>query len=437
MIGPYSLVATLGQGGMGVVYLAVQSPSEVVAIKTLLPGQRADGRAVARFEREIELAMRFKHTNVVRAIDSGHYRGVPFLVMEYLDGIDLSRLLECCGPVSIVDACEIARQMAVGLEEIHRRGFIHRDIKPSNVLVTRQGTVKVLDMGLAFAARSKTNSGGVAVSDQCVGTLNYMAPEQFEDSWSVTPAVDLYGLGATLFELLCGIPPSYGAQSNPTRNRFRAAATCEALPLTLCRPETCEPLAALVARLLSEDPREPPLFCGNLGRCAASICRRKRLDLFDECRRCAFAKTTSRTCIEHIGRSFVHDDRLRGLTHALLLHMELRFPCDRGRGSGPFSSGRRYRKCRSPVGATSNSLSPSNSYIWQALSFGLAQASLSVAPPTRVALRRLVIKPSSKSSSRQRHKKGSRLRADEGVPYSAPAVNAVVRSLRGAGSPSR
>ncbi len=255
-IGPYSLVATLGRGGMGVVYLAVRSKSELVAVKTLNPELRTDAHAIARFEREIDLATRFEHPNVVRAVDSGHYRGVPFLVMEYLDGMDLSRLLDCCGPVSIADACEIARQMALGLEGIHRRDVIHRDIKPGNALVTRQGTVKVLDMGLAFLAGEKANPGGLAVSDQCVGSLNYMAPEQFEDSWSVTPAVDLYGLGATLFQLLCGVPPFHGALSNRPLKTYLAAATREAPPLTLRRPDACEPLAALVARLLSKDPRK-------------------------------------------------------------------------------------------------------------------------------------------------------------------------------------
>jgi serine/threonine protein kinase len=241
---------------MGIVYLALQANTKFVAIKTLPDRRRSDARAIARFQREMELAMRFDHPNVVRAIDAGLTDGVPFLVMEYLDGIDLSKLLDCCGTLAIANACEIVRQMALGLENIHQCGAIHRDIKPANAMLTRQGEVKILDVGLALAADGVDPCDASTTSNHMVGSFDYMAPEQAKDSRAVDRTVDLYALGATLYQLLSGEPPFSGVEFNSPLKKLWALETRPAPSVSALRPDVPPELAALVARLLAKDPAD-------------------------------------------------------------------------------------------------------------------------------------------------------------------------------------
>jgi serine/threonine protein kinase len=241
---------------MGVVYLCVESEANFVAIKTLPARRWNDSRAVARFIGEIDLARRFDHPNVVRSLDAGRAGGVPFLVMEYADGMDLARLSSCCGRLSIADACEIARQLALGLKHIHEQKVIHRDIKPSNAVLTRKGTVKILDVGLALAFNEGQMRERYSFSEQVVGSLDYMAPEQASNSRAVSPAVDLYGLGATLFQLLSGNPPFFGAEFNSPLKKFIAATTRQAPRVTEFRPDVPDQLASLVACLLAKNPAD-------------------------------------------------------------------------------------------------------------------------------------------------------------------------------------
>src|SRR5262245_20116659 len=150
-IGQYELLELIGGGGMGVVYKARHTRlQQIVAVKTLAPAALRDPDAVARFARETAALGTLLHPNVIRATDAGEANGWHYLVMEYVEGVDLNRLVRLCGPLPVADACELARQAAVGLQYIHEQQRVHRDLKPSNLLLSRGGEVKILDLGLAL-----------------------------------------------------------------------------------------------------------------------------------------------------------------------------------------------------------------------------------------------------------------------------------------------
>ena len=173
-IGPYRVLAKLGAGGMGTVYKALHTELEkVVALKVLPTDRMQDQSSVARFKREIKAAGKLDDPNIVRATDAGQVGNTHFLVMEYVDGLDLSNLVSRVGPLPVADACELMRQAAVGLTHAHEHGLVHRDIKPSNLMLTRGGQVKVLDLGLALLAEHHSNAGGeLTGSGQMMGTLD-------------------------------------------------------------------------------------------------------------------------------------------------------------------------------------------------------------------------------------------------------------------------
>ncbi len=150
----YEVQKKLGQGGMGTVFLARQVRLDrLVAIKVLPESRTEDEKALARFEREMKAVGRLNHPNIVQAHHAGEIEQVPYLVMEYLDGLSLAELIQCLGPLPVADACELIRQAALGLQLAHENGLVHRDVKPSNLMLTRRGQVKVLDLGLAPIAR--------------------------------------------------------------------------------------------------------------------------------------------------------------------------------------------------------------------------------------------------------------------------------------------
>jgi eukaryotic-like serine/threonine-protein kinase len=212
----YRIEGVLGEGGMGTVYRAVHTRlGRTVALKLLTASRRLDPDAGARFEREMLAIGALRHPHIVQATDAGEIDGVPFLAMEYVEGTDLGRLIKGRGPLPLADACEAARQAALGLQHAHEHGLVHRDVKPGNLMLAADGTVKLLDLGLARAPGTDEPTIGadpvaaardneLTATNMLVGTQAFMAPEQRSDPRSVDARADVYALGRTLCFLLTG-----------------------------------------------------------------------------------------------------------------------------------------------------------------------------------------------------------------------------------------
>jgi formylglycine-generating enzyme required for sulfatase activity/tRNA A-37 threonylcarbamoyl transferase component Bud32 len=214
-LGEYRLLGKLGQGGMGVVWKAEhQRMHRLVAIKTLHPSRTKSPDMLRRFCQEVEVAAKLLHPNIVTAFDAREHEGQCCLVMEYVDGQDLARLVKQQGPLPPHQAADYMLQAARGLQFAHSKGVIHRDVKPSNLLLDREGTVKILDLGLArvetAATVDATSAERVTPSDQVLGTCDYMAPEQAMSCRAADVRSDIYALGCTLFRLLTARLPYEG-----------------------------------------------------------------------------------------------------------------------------------------------------------------------------------------------------------------------------------
>ena len=187
LVGDYQILDKLGQGGMGVVFkVRHRHTGRLGALKYCLRRSRRDRTAVMRFKREVEAAGRIKHPNLVAAVDAAEDRGVHFLVMDYVRGTDLDHLIRSTGPLSVVAAVDYVIQAARGLEAAHAAGIVHRDIKPGNLMLDDAGTVRVLDLGLADCRGGQSHGAGRRSPSHgkrhLHGTVDYMAPEQAEDS---------------------------------------------------------------------------------------------------------------------------------------------------------------------------------------------------------------------------------------------------------------
>jgi serine/threonine protein kinase/curli biogenesis system outer membrane secretion channel CsgG len=258
-VGSYRLIRPLGRGAMGCVYEALHTRlKRLVAVKLLSGRRGTDLPSLARFQREMEAIGKLDHPNIIRATDAGEVDGVPFLVMEFVDGPDLARVVKACGSLSAADACEVIRQAALGLQHAYEHGLVHRDLKPSNLLLGQGGVVKVLDLGLALFQGEHSPEEGLTATGQLLGTFDYMAPEQAEDTHTVDVRADLYSLGCTLYHFLTGRPPFAGEGQRSFRSKMRAHA--ETPPPPIDRPESPLPagLEALVAQLMAKDPTDRP-----------------------------------------------------------------------------------------------------------------------------------------------------------------------------------
>jgi serine/threonine protein kinase len=245
----YELLGKLGAGGTGIVYQGRDTNlNRDVAIKVLLDNSQGKESHLARFKREWQAAARLDHPNIVRVFEGGDEGGRPYLVMEYLEGRDLFQLVRKQGPLPILEACDCVRQAALALQHAHDHGLVHRDVKPSNLLRTARGLVKLLDLGLARwhqPATPLTEAGRV------VGTLDYMAPEQFDDPQQVMAPADLYGLGCTFYFLLTGRVPFPGGN---ILQKMKAHQTHVPKPLVELRPDCPKELITMVNRLMEKSP---------------------------------------------------------------------------------------------------------------------------------------------------------------------------------------
>ncbi len=261
LLGSYVLVERLGAGGMGEVFKARNwKLGKTVALKLVRAERLTDPDAVRRFQREVRAAAQLNHANVVHAYDCDEAGGKHFLVMEYVEGVDLARFVKQHGPLTVRDACDYVRQAALGLQHAFERGLVHRDVKPHNLLLSRtsdgHALIKVLDMGLARL--NQTDEAGEAASIMTqegvvMGTLDYIAPEQARNAHTADTRADLYSLGCTLYYLLAGrVPFPVGSSTEKLlRHQFD-----QPTPLEQLRPDVPPAVAAIARRLMAKRPEE-------------------------------------------------------------------------------------------------------------------------------------------------------------------------------------
>lgn len=212
ILGPYRLLERVGEGAMGQVFKGWNPKLErIIAIKMIHKEHLTNKKATERFRREIHTASQLEHPNIVRVYDADEVEYRPYLVMDFVDGIDLSRMVKQGGPLPVWQAADYARQAALGLQHAFERGVVHRDVKPGNLLVTRDNVVKILDFGLARFETGADQEGRLTTLGAMLGTVDYIAPEQAENAQAADVRADIYSLGCTLYYLLAGRGPFPGS----------------------------------------------------------------------------------------------------------------------------------------------------------------------------------------------------------------------------------
>ena len=254
VVGNYHLIKKIGQGGMGVVYQAIHAHlKKQVVLKLLLNSDWENSNQTQRFYREMELVGQLDHPNIVKATDAGEVDDTCFLVMEFLEGHDLKKILKKERALSITAACSILRQAANGFQYIHNNNLIHRDIKPSNLFLTTDGKIKILDLGLAGLSHSERSFSDLTDSNCIMGSAYYMAPEQALNVKSIDQRSDIYSLGCTFYQLLTGRLPF--KRKTPVETII-AHREDTAPHLSEYLPEIPEPLEDLFQSMVLKDPND-------------------------------------------------------------------------------------------------------------------------------------------------------------------------------------
>jgi serine/threonine-protein kinase len=248
-IGNCRIVEEIASGGMAVVYRAVQDPlGRTVAIKALKTSVASEENVVTRFEREAKSLANLQHENIIHVYDFHHERGAMFIVMEYVQGIDLYDLLERCGRVPYDVAAVIGMQVARALDYIHYRGIVHRDIKPANIMIARTGGVKVMDFGIA----RDTSFGDLTEAGTGIGTPAYMSPEQVLGD-KLDARSDIFSLGVVLYQMVTGKKPFVEDEKKSAMHKIRLEPHTSARKLN---PEIPRELNAIIDRCLEKQPRD-------------------------------------------------------------------------------------------------------------------------------------------------------------------------------------
>lgn len=259
-LGQYRILDELGRGGMGQVFRAEHAMmGRTVAIK-VLPRAKSTADTEAAFQREIRMLARLDHPHLVRALDAGHDGKVYYLVTELVPGLDVRRQVLRHGPLDEIRAASVISQAALGLAHAHGHGLVHRDVKPANLLVTPEGHVRVLDLGLAGSVleAESTRLGRV------VGTMDFMAPEQIRAPDGVGPSADIYSLGCTLYFALTGeVPFPGGTRQEKAQRQLKE----EPRSVRQLAPAVSEGMARVVASLLQKDAQARPTSAAEVVEC--------------------------------------------------------------------------------------------------------------------------------------------------------------------------
>ncbi len=254
VLGSFQLLAPIGRGGMGTVYLARDHRSGKLLALKVLPPERAktEERLLARFRREMEMSQRVSSPHVAWTFDLGVSHGVHYMAMEYIPGKSLHRLIAETGPLAPGRAARLMAEVALALEHVHTQGLVHRDIKPANIMVTPHDHAKVLDLGLALV-RGEEGGAREVVGGQgyVVGTMDYIAPEQTEDPTKVDGRADIYSLGSTLYVALTGQLPFPGGTNKEKMQRAREE---QPRPILELNPRVPPGLAGVAHRMMAKDP---------------------------------------------------------------------------------------------------------------------------------------------------------------------------------------
>src|SRR5262245_16047978 len=247
-VGGYELLGELGRGAMGVVYKARDVKlNRLVALKMILAGGHAGSAELARFRSEAEAVAQLQHPHIVQIHEIGEQDGLPYFALEFVASGSLADRLDGA-PLPPQEAAKLVETLARAMHVAHQRGIVHRDLKPPNVLLTTDGTPKVTDFGLAkrLGMEGQTQSGAI------LGTPSYMAPEQAAgETRKIGPAVDVYALGAILYELLTGRPPFKAV--TPLDTLLQVLANEPVLPQQI-QPQTPRDLDTTRLRCLSKEP---------------------------------------------------------------------------------------------------------------------------------------------------------------------------------------
>ena len=267
----YEVVSHIGQGGMADVFLAVDTIlNRQVAIKILRADLSTDAVSILRFEREAQAAAALAHPNIVEIYDVGDYKGHHYIVMEYVTGKTLKQVIRSRGPLVNEEAVDIMKQLCSAISEAHSRGIIHRDIKPQNVIVKADGSIKILDFGIATAKGSMQ----LTQANNVMGSVHYLAPELAKGE-AASPQSDIYALGIVLYEMLAGDVPFKADQAVQISLKHMR----EPMPdVRLINASVPQSIANVITRATAKDPNNRYGSCREMLQDISTCLRPERLN---------------------------------------------------------------------------------------------------------------------------------------------------------------
>jgi serine/threonine protein kinase len=255
-VGNYDLLEKIAEGGMGAIYRGRnRATGQIVAVKVMPPHTASNPVLLKRFEQEFRAASRLDHPNIVRALDFGDAGNMPYLVMEFVEGISLGQKIDQEGRIPETEAIRIIAQVAQGLHRAHKLNLIHRDVKPDNILITPDGIAKLADLGLVKETETELN---LTRTGRGLGTPHFMAPEQFRNAKNADVRCDIYSLGATLYMMVTGELPF---RSNGPLDAWMKKIQGDLTPPRALVPSLSERVDWAILRAMKAEKEERPATC--------------------------------------------------------------------------------------------------------------------------------------------------------------------------------